>query len=286
MQSFILIDGLLQESTENCLTAGNRCFRYGDGIFETMRLRHGVVLWDEYHYRRLLKAAAMIKLEIPEPFSQASFSSSVCRLYWKNHPNGESARVRFSLFRKDGGYYTPTDNKASFLIESERLNTDSYNLNINGLHIDLYAKQRKAIDPFSNLKTSSALMFVMAALYKKEQQLDDCLIINEKGLVAEALSSNVFVVSGNKIMTPGLDQGCVEGVMRAVLMQLAAKSSIKIEERPLHPSLLLEADEVFVSNSINGVSWVKSFRKKEYTKQHVVIMHNLLNQALNEVYGF
>lgn len=286
MQSFILFDGILFEGTGNCISAANRSFRYGDGVFETMRVNHGAILWADYHYRRLMKAAFLIKLRLPESFTFDYFSSLVDRLYGKNHPEGGAARIRFSLFRKDGGYYTPSDNHASYLIESERLESSRFALNTGGLRLGIYPHQRKAVNPFSNLKTSSALLYVMAAIYKEEQQLDDCVVLNEHGLISESISSNIFVVHENKVMTPGLDQGCVEGVMRAVLMKLMRDKSICIEEVPIHPSVLYDADEVFVTNTINGVRWVHGFGGNPFTNWHAKVMVDLLNQAVAGIYNF
>ena len=282
MKTYILLDGKLIESHAGCLSAMNRSFRYGDGLFETIRVSHGKVFWAEYHFHRLVRSAATIKLIMIEGFSVKELTDWILNLYWANHPNGEPARIRCSLFRKDGGLYTPENNQVSFLIESVRLKEEAYAFHEQGLVIDIYPDQNKAVNQLSALKTTSALLYVMAALYKKENGFDDCLLLNQYGNIAEATSSNVFVLCRDRLVTPGLDQGCVDGVMRAVLLKLSSGLSTNIEEAPLHPSVLMDADEVFLTNTISGITWVRSFRERQYSNHIASELHKLLNAAVAE----
>ncbi len=284
MPHYISYDGKLIGGSANCISAANRSFRYGDGVFETIKVIQGVVLWSDYHYRRLIKSAAMMKLIIPDWFSPEGFVSVIKNLYRKNHFNGEPARIRFALFRQEGGYYTPTNHHTSYLIESARLPVGTYPFPSEGLRLGIYPLQRKAINEFSALKTCSALLYVMAAIYKTEHGFDDCIILNEQGHVAEAISSNIFVVQGDRLYTPGLDQGCVDGVMRAVLLRLFSEQKMDIEEAPLLPSALLDADEVFVTNAINGISWVCRFQDTLYTNDMARRLTSMLNNALTDLY--
>jgi branched-subunit amino acid aminotransferase/4-amino-4-deoxychorismate lyase len=282
MKTYISIEGELFDRQFTCLTAANRSFRYGDGLFETIKVCRGKVLWVEYHFQRLLRSASVIKLILPGGFSVKEFEGLILSLYSQNHPENEPARIRFSLFRKDGGLYTPDNNNSSYLIESEKLITEHYAFHEKGLDIELYPEQKKAINQLSVIKTSSALLYVMAALYKKENGFDDCLLLNQHGNIAEAISSNVFVVCGNRIITPGLDQGCVDGVMRSVLFDLLSEHTFCIEEAALHPSILSEADEVFLTNAISGITWVRSFRGRMFSNQISSKFHALLNDAVVE----
>ncbi len=279
MKSYILFDGRLFERQDACLSSANRSFRYGDGLFETIKVCRGKVMWPEEHYYRLIRSAVALKYIMPEALSLKEFSGLIMNLYKANHPQGEPARIRFSLFRKDGGLYTPANNQVSFLIESEKLNNEGYGFQERGLDIDIYPDQHKAVNKLSALKTASALLFVMAAIYKQEKGYDDCILLNQCGNIAEATSSNVFVVLGDKLITPGLDQGCVDGVMRGVLLKLSSKLSFKTKEAPVHPSELFHANEVFLTNTISGITWVKRFRERTYSNHIARELHQLLNAA-------
>ena len=71
----------------------------------------------------------------------------------------------------------------------------------------------------SNLKSSNALYYVMAGLYKKQLGIEDCLVLNTEGRIAEAISSNIFLIRGNELFTPGLEEACVAGVMREYIIE-------------------------------------------------------------------
>jgi branched-subunit amino acid aminotransferase/4-amino-4-deoxychorismate lyase len=156
-----------------------------------------------------------------------------------------SVRVRFSLYRNQGGFYVPEKNTATYLIETSKLPGSYYSLNRKGLLIDVFEDYYKPCHALSGIKTASALIYVMAGLFRNERRLDDCLLINDERLLAEAISSNLFLVMGKRIITPSLDQGCVEGVMRAVVLEIASAEGFMVEERPVDAEELPGADEVF-----------------------------------------
>lgn len=260
------------------ISPANRSFRYGDGVFETIRVEDGTMLWASTHYQRLRRSAAILQMILPGSFGPEAMREQVLELYHKNHPDGGSARVRFSLFRSDGGLYTPTSNLTAHIIESDEVPGQGYSFPAEGLKVDIYPDLGKPLGAMSNLKTSSALMFVMASLYKTRENLDDCLILNHHGAIAEATSSNVFLVRGQELLTPGLDQDCVDGVMRSVIIELAKSNGLEAREAPLILGQVEHADELFLTNTISGISWVRRFRHVTY-KNHVAAQ---LSEVLNE----
>ena len=278
MAEMISFNGHLLPRDGFGLSPHNRSFRYGDGLFETIRVEKGKVLWSDRHFKRLTKGANLLKLQLPSGFDHERFDHDILMVCRHNHDEDTAIRVRFSLFRNEGGYYTPELNTATFLIETNQLQARGYSLNSKGVLIDVFEDFYKPCHALSNIKTSSALIYVMAGLFSKEKKLGDCLIINDERLLAEATSSNVFMVSGQNIVTPSLDQACVEGVMRSVIIELAAASGFFVEERPIDPDELHDADEVFITNTIKGIQWVVGFREKRYyntTAQKLI-------QALNK----
>jgi len=278
----ISLNGKLRQAEEPSLGSSNRSFRYGDGLFETIRVNNGHVLWSERHFYRLKKGAELLRLELPETFSHDFFVAQIHRVYRHNHPEGGHARVRFAIYRTEGGFYVPEENAASFLIETTKLSSSLYPLNRKGILVDFFEEYYKPCHALSNIKSSSALIYVMAGLYRKERKLDDCLLINDERLLAEAISSNVFLVNGNQLITPSLDQACVEGVMRSVVIELAPSLGFKIEERPVEPDELLHADEVFLTNTISGIIWVLGFRKKRYFNKAAKALSDALNKRIGK----
>jgi branched-chain amino acid aminotransferase len=146
------------------------------------------------------------------------------------------------------------------------------------LEVDLYTAIRKENNILANFKTKNGLVYVMGAIEAKEKGLDDMLITNAKGGVLEATSSNLFVISNGVLYTPGLEEGCLGGTMRMTIINLAIENNIKVYESSITPQNLLIADEVFLTNAINGIVWVGGYRTKRYMNTVSLNFVNLLNK--------
>ena len=282
MAKKISFNGQLHERDKFGISPANRSFRYGDGLFETIRVENGKVLWAERHFQRLFKGAKLLKLKWPDGLDLEKFSSAILEVCRENHSPGDPVRVRFSLFRREGGFYKPESGIADFLIETSPLKINNYRLNGKGLLVDIFDEYYKPCHALSTVKSSSALVYVMAGIFCQEKGLDDCLLINDERLLAEATSSNLFLVKDQRLITPSLDQGCVEGVMRSVIIDLSRQAGFQLEERPVEPFELNEADEVFLTNAIAGIQWVVGFREKRYYNKTARILEGLLNQGASE----
>ncbi len=278
MALYISYNGELINRDTFQISPENRVFRYGDGVFETIRLENGKILWAEKHYQRLKKSAGVLKMNFPAGFSLEQFTTELLRVYQKNHPDGGPARARLAMFRKEGGYYAPATNEVSFFIETVSLEKTGFYLNKKGLLIDIYPDTAKPVNRLSPLKSSNSLLFVLAGIFCKERKLDDCLIINEAGNFAEASSSNIFLVKGRELQTPSLDQGCVEGVMRSVILDIAHREGLPTREKKIDIADILQADELFLTNSIKGIAWVLGFRQKRFYHKTAHWLNGKLNQ--------
>jgi branched-chain amino acid aminotransferase len=189
----------------------------------------------------------------------------------------ENARFRLSVYREGDGLYTPESNKSGYVLEGSAMHDGSYELNKKGLIIDVYDEIAKPVNKLSNYKTSNSLLYVMAGLYKKQNRLDEAFILNQHGFLCESISSNVFVVYDKQIYTPALSEGCVAGVMRNVVMQMAKSNNISIVEAQINPEVLKEAEEVFVTNATSGIRWVMGYGKKRYFNEVTKSLAVLLN---------
>jgi len=258
---FVIINGTILEKSKAGLSPDDHSYRYGDGLFETMRISNGNILLEEYHFERLFSGLETLKFRSPAHFSKQKISEQVNGLCKKNSVEG-SARVRLSVSRGSGGLYD-CDNDFSYLIESWPL--DQKGINENGLIIDIFPDARKSIDVFSNLKSANYLPYVMAAIWANGNKLNDALILNQHGRICDSTIANIFWVKDNKIFTPPLNEGCVAGVMRKKVLALATHNpDFLISESILTEDILLHADEVFLTNAITGIRWVKECRGKVY----------------------
>jgi branched-subunit amino acid aminotransferase/4-amino-4-deoxychorismate lyase len=262
---------------EPILTADNRGFKYGDGLFESMRFSNGKLKFADLHSDRLQSGMKALRLEgysqIDSYFLQEK-AEELCRRNKILH----NARLRLSVFRNGGGLYTPLENKYAYTLEATPLNSHLYELNPKGLIMDVYEDVPKALNILSNFKTSNALLYVMAGIYKEQNKLDEAFILNQNGFLCESVSANVFVVYQKKIYTPALSEGCIAGVMRQVIMDIAKSNNIEMVEAQINSAILKEADEVFLTNASKGVQWVMGINRKRYFNEMSRFLINKLNK--------
>ncbi len=244
------------------ISSANRSLRYGDGLFETMKLINGRIINKEFHFERLFMGLDLLQFELPKNFNEAVLENKIISLIKKNN-HSASARIRLMVFRGGGGIFDPENLHPNYIIESWLLPNDM-GLNENGLVVDVFQGARKSCDSFSNLKSNNYLRYVMAGLYAKKNKLNDCILLNSFDRVCDSVIANIFIVKKGKIFTPSLSEGCVAGVMRRWLLEKFDLKKIKILETKLSINDILNADELFLTNSIYNLRWVKSFREKNY----------------------
>lgn len=263
MQQYINHNGKLEDVHTPLFTADNRGFMYGDALFETIRVINGASLFFEDHMNRLVDGMTYMHMKFSPEWDYPFFESQVKELLIKNN-HSDAARVRLEVYRMPGGYYTPSNSDVGFVLQSAALSNTDFALSPKGVTIDVYKDTLKSFGKLSNLKSSNSLCYVLAGIYKNQKSLDDCLLLNTDGHIAETISSNIFAVHNGELFTPALDQACVSGVMRAQVLKIAQANKKKVREGCLTVDDLLKADEVFLTNAINGIRWVVAFRSKRY----------------------
>lgn len=278
MQSgFLCYNGKFIAACESIFTADNRSFRYGDGCFETMRVYQGQILLDDLHFERLMASLHLLHFEVPHNYTRTYFTKLITDLCARNdHDN--LVRVRMTFFRSEGGLYEPADNHVNFIIQSYELSRQTLELNEKGLVLDIFPDARKTGDKYSSIKSNNCLPYVMAAMYARQQHLNEVVLLNSNGRVADTTIANLFIVSKGKLITPPLVEGCVSGVMRKHLLRLDLP--FPVIEKPVTVSDLENADEIFLTNAITGIRWVGSFRESSYGNAAAVILHELLHEGL------
>lgn len=277
MKNWLNLNGTLLPSGEALITHTNRAFRYGDGLFESIRIAFGKPQFLDAHIQRLLSGMRLLKMDVPAGFTAQRIHDELQQLCAKNMIGGD-ARARISVFRNEGGLYTPESNKVSYLIEAEAMDVSGYTLNSKGYTIDVFTDIKKPLNVLSPHKTSNALLYVMAGVYRNEKHLDDCVVINEKGNICEAISSNIFVVKNGALYTPSLDEGCIAGVMRQQVLQVARENRIAVYEISLLMNVLLNADELFLTNAVHGIRWVSAYKSKRYFNNTASMIIGKLNE--------
>ena len=263
-KKYLILNGHYYETGRPLFTPENRAFRYGDGLFETIRCHKTVPLFFEDHYNRLLRGMAILKLAAAGLPPLPVLKEHIEKLIVRNRIFYD-ARIRLSVFRRDGGLYTPETNSPAWLLEALPLEDKGYHLNQEGLRIGIFTDYPKNPSFEAAFKTLSCTPYILAGIHKKENHWDDCLIVNQDKKIIESISSNLFWVKNEIIHTPFISSGCVDGVMRKQILKFAQENNIQVKEsRGASKEELLEAEEIFLTNSVNGIRWVVAMGYKRY----------------------
>ena len=270
----ININGHLNSSLEASVQVLNRGLAYGDALFETFKTLNGRILFWEDHYFRLMASMRLLRMEIPMRFTPEFLESQIIDLLSFNESDSNSFRVKLTVFRKHGGFYTPETNDINYLITADSLESDLYLLNSSKYKIELYKDFYVNPGLLSTLKTNNKILNVLGSIYAKENQYDNCLLLNSNKSIVEALNGNLFLVKDCIIKTPPLSDGCLKGVMRKQVIEIFKKSpDYEFIEDTISPFELQKADELFITNVVHGIQPITIYRKKSYT---TTVSQNLL----------
>ena len=267
---------LLEDNT--ILSPQNRGYAYGDALFETIKTSYGKVLFWEDHYFRLMASMRIMRMEIPMNFTMEFLEAQILSTLEVNGLLKSSARIKLMVHRNEGGLYTPETNNVSFIISVKSIQDDFYILNNDYYEVDLFKDYYVSPSLLSTLKTNNKALHVVGSIYAKENNLNNCLLLNTDKKVIEALNGNVFLVKGHVIKTPPISDGCLKGVMRTQLINIIkALPEYELVEDSVSPFELQKADEMFITNVIVGIQPVNKYRKKVFTNEVSKILLQKLN---------
>jgi len=262
MEDLINLNGKIISANKNQLSFNNRAFKYGDSLFETLKVIDSNIVFLEDHYFRLMASMRMLRMEIPMDFDMCFFESEIKKCVSSNSIT--SARCRLSVWRAGGGRYNPDSNKIEYLVEIQPLLVEVKET----YTIDLFRDYFINSGLLSTLKTTNRITNVLAGIYADENGFDNCLLLNERKQVVETINGNIFVVKGNKVITPPVSDGCVKGILRKKLLEIISKEQqYELEEVSISPFDLQKADELFMTNSIIGIQPITQYKKKIYSKK-------------------
>lgn len=277
----INFNGKVVEET-NILSINNRGYAYGDALFETIKVSAGNILFWEDHYFRLMASMRIMRMEIPMNFTMEFLEEQILKTLESNNLQGSSARVKLLVHRNEGGLYLPDTNAISFIITAKPLENQFYGNKDDVYEVDLFKDYFIASGLLSTLKTNNKALNVIGSIYAKENNLQNCLLLNTDKHVVEALNGNIFLVKHNTIKTPPILDGCLKGIIRKQLMEII-KSMFEytLEETSILPFELQQADELFITNVIVGIQPITKYRKKTFKNDVSTLLLKTLNEKIN-----
>ena len=224
------------------LSPGQAGLICGWGIFTTMRISRGEAFAYERHWRRLEKDAGIT--HIPMPYTAAKVRVHLHEVIRGNQVTDGCARI-----------YLIYNNVGFWQSDEERPQTDLiiYSASLpeyrEPIRLGLQEHGRHAASPLAGVKSTSWLPNVWAVAEAQRQGLDEVVLLNERGEIAECTAANIFVVKNGKVFTPPLNSGCLEGVTRGILFEIAPEAGVAVIQQTLRPEDLFSADEVFISST-------------------------------------
>lgn len=261
----INLDGKIVKEEEAKLSVLNRGFAYGDSVFETIRVISGKIMFWEDHYFRLMASMRIMRMEIPSTFSPEFLEKEIKEIIDANDLATAPARIRFSVYRHQGGYYTPATREIGYVISVEAMENSFYLFNDGPYEIELFKDHYVNSGLLSTIKSNNRAVNVLGSIYARENDYNNCLLLNENKSVVEALNGNIFLVKDNKIKTPPISDGALNGITRKQLVNILKKTDeYTLEETSISPFELQKADELFITNVALGIQPVSKYRKKEF----------------------
>ena len=275
------INGTLYQDFEANIPTNNRGLSYGDSVFETIKFNNNKPVFWEAHYFRLMASMRILRMEIPMHFTPEFLENEIVNLVQSFPNNAISYRVKITVYRDSEGFYTPTSNNVSYIISAQELSSDLYEINKGHYEIELFKDYLISPNLLSTLKTNNKAVNVVGSIFAKENNYSNCLLLNTNKSIIEALNGNIFLIKGNTVKTPPLADGCLKGILREKLIEIISKSpDFELSESSISPFELQKADELFITNVIQGIVPITKFRKKEFSADICSKLLVLLNTKL------
>lgn len=245
------IDGVIVPQQKALISVYDNSFLYAQGLFETFLGIGDKVLFEKDHLDRLWRGAKVIDLNIP--CSRATLSRWM-RTILKSHP-ARTKKLRLTVTAGDSARWLGTQGKPRVILSvgDVELPIRPFDLIVSKLRVDHRSLLRR-------IKTVSYALQATALKEAKQVGADDALLLNEADRIAEVTSANLFWVRGGKVYTPGLDEGCLDGVTRRKVIATCKRLNIPFIEKSGSMRDLQSADEIFISSSLKLVVGVKSIR--------------------------
>ena len=268
-----------QLNEDQAISFNRRSHLYGDGLFETLRIYKGRICFWESHYFRLMSSMRILRMDIPLDWSPDKLASEILQFKPKHELD---YRVRLSVWRTGGLGYTPVTNSIDWCLNVSSLDDIRYPSPVKLQKLALFQEHKKSRGLLSNLKMSQSALYILTAKFAQEQNVDDAILLSHDNYVLETSRGNVFLINGESIVTPSLEDGALRGVMREQVLKLSKSLGLIVKEEKISPFDLLKADEIWITNALYGVMAVSEYRKSNYVSVLANNMQNEINKKCLE----
>jgi len=272
--------GKLFKDSEQNHAFNSRIVKYGDGFFETIRVFEGNVPFIDLHWERINKAKNVLRINFPVEWDFKYFQNQINFLIKQS--SYSNARIRFQIYREADGYYYPENASIRWFAIISKLDSYQYKLNIKGIKLVINPDIKNSNDILTEIKTTNSIRYILAAMYGKEQNANDSIILNYNGNICETSNSNIFIHYKNVLYTPPVEKNCLDGIMRKRIIGVANKLNIEVCVCEISLERLISAEEIFICNSIQGIQWVEEIESKRFYKKEIAeLILGEINKDIN-----
>ena len=273
MKIVCFIDGKKVTKSEAKISVFDNSLFYADGLFETFMAFDDNIIFLNDHFNRLKKGAKLIDLKIPV--------SEKKLIEWLNRANkanpASTKKIRLTITAGESAFWAgkPSRPRVIIIVTDYKQPTKPFRLTVSPYRID-------PASPFRNVKTLSFIIEMTSRKHAYSSKFDDAILISRDGYIAETTSANIFWVKKDTLYTPPLEAGCLEGMVRKHIIEIAKSNDIPIIEKISGLSTLLKADEIFVSSSLKLIIPVKSITADKVYRYKTGVLTNKLRSLLLE----
>ena len=269
------INGEIYPNDDAFISIFNTSLISGDLIFENLIVSSNKVLFYEEHYFNLLSSMRILKIKIPMSFTPEFLEEQLLSIYIKSGFVNEKILMRILICNNVASNINPTS--VNYYIYDAHKIDYSIN-NFEKYTLDVFKDYFKNTGLLSNLTTNNQLIQRIGLRYCKENDFNDCIILNNSKIISETLNGNIFMIMNDKVLTPSLKDGSNNNVIRSKIIELVNNDieGYEIIEQPLSVFDIQKSDELFISNINFGIQPVRKFRKKVFTDKITSLIKNKL----------
>jgi branched-chain amino acid aminotransferase len=280
MPNTIIINGYLKNSNEPTISAQDRGFTLGHGLFETILIKNGLTSTLEYHWNRLITSAEIIGITIP--FNFLELKEMINTLLIKNNFQKKICSLRITV--TDGisqrGLLSTDDRTPTYVLFLSEI----INFNKKPIKAIISTIRKNELSFSHRVKSISYLDNILAKREALTRNADEAFMLNSKNHVTEGTISNIFAVKNQIIITPPVSDGLLPGITRHILLNDFKTSNYQIIEETINFDFLIDADEIFITNSLMGAVPVVQLENKVFNQNFQIT--ELINQFLTKKFNY
>ncbi|MDH5543177.1 MAG: aminotransferase class IV [Nitrospinota bacterium] len=253
--TYSIVNGELRLVDDHSVNVKDRSFSLGDGLFETVKVKNYMPVWISEHLKRMENSAHFARIGYP---GKNRMIKHIDTLIESNGIKNGFLRITLSRGTSEKGSFGDIPLDCTFAIIGSESETPA-----DPLKAKFAPWPSNADDPAVKHKTTSRFSNVHAWMKGKEQGMDELLFVNTRDELAEGVFSNIFFAKGKTLCTPSLECGILPGITREKIIDLARRMQIEVSEGAFRKSDILDADEIFFTNSLSLVRYCAEFEGKE-----------------------